>query len=307
MKKLIFTLTLALALAVPALCIAGQGSDLWYGAWFNDRQDAGIHPFQYNTWIQASNPNANTAKFKVTYYQANGAKFANTSSFSHEVAQNNRYAWRPGNDINKIPGNPAAGEVYQGSYVINVTEGSITIDESMGLILAKDDLPYLTGDVISTWAKPAHTITSTFLTFDSMMHYDADINNEMTDEFPPNCADKAGETITCINLTNPSDNFSAKATVSIYDSAGNLLAPSDTQYTNPFDLDFSPHQAITFTPGQHGINGTAGNPQKVSIVVDVKNGSLVGGFAKFYCDQVSGHIKTYRAYGSLLNKRLTVR
>lgn len=294
MRNLFLAFFLTLSLLLPAYSIAGQGSDVWYSAWFNDSDidSLGGKPFSYRTWIYVTNPNSSPATLKIVYYQNDGTKFTDSNGnfeFTHTVAGNGLASWRPNADLQLT-----STVSLQGSYIIIVTDGSVMVEENMAHLAntALGDTNYSVGSVASAWTKPLQTVTSTFLTMD-FVQYDSNGDNSATLD---------GEAITNFNLSNPSDTMPAEATITFYDNSGNILAGPET-------LTFGAHNTQTFSAGQKGVNGSYGNWAKGSAIINVTKGSLVGCYAKHFCSisNTETGAKNYRSFGGILNKRLNIK
>lgn len=300
MRKTLFALLLAVTLIIPSMALAGEGATTWYSPWFNDKADMSPNPYGMGTWIQVSNPNSYAAELEITYYQVDGTVYTDGSSnsvFTHSIPARGRIAWRPNQDLDLT-----SGEI-KGSYIINAIEGSVTVEETVCFKADSsiDDGFRGDGDVVDVWTKQPQTITSTFMTMDSLMEWETGNSDN---------ADLSGEVTTVINLNNPSDDFDAEAEVSFYSDNGTFINNNTSTPTLPITLTFGPHETHIFTPYEYGVNGTSEtSPTKGSVIVDVKKGSLVGSYAKHYCQETTGDtpILEYRSYGAMMNKRLIVK
>jgi hypothetical protein len=285
MKKIFPALLFAIISLIPIIAIAGQGATDWYCAYFNDSQQASGN-FRYINWIRVSNPNDYEAKIKISYYNMSGAKFNNTTSFTHIVPAKNTLSWTPNNDINMaVPDN------LFGSYEIKAIEGSVKVESDMARLSGPTfpDSNYVLDQAVSYHTIPAQTSSSTYLTMDMYTQCDPNGDNDAT---------VGGEDVTWICLNNPSDTLSAVADIFLYDEAGG------TPRTNTITI--LPHQTKAFTPASdpYFINSTTLNSDKRGqAVIDVKQGSLVGIYNKYLCDVVNAsNLRVFRATGDSLHK-----
>jgi len=269
-------------LSTPSILTAGQGAEVWYGAYFNDNDSLTGTQLKYVSHIRISNPNNYPATVKVSYYELDGT----TDAFGdytaiHAIPANDFISIRPNNDL--------SASDYEGSYTVEALEGSVTVSQH-SIHRAGDSL----GDTVfpedhglNMFTVPVHTVTATFMSLD---YY-----NELDFETIDDMATQDEEVITWIMLNNPSDKLDAEATITLGDAGF-------TNFTT-FTLTFDPHQTHVFNPYDYGINGQGTTPAKGTMLVDVTKGGLIGHYNRALCDDLPNNNLSYRSYAGYLNKR----
>ncbi len=204
----------------------------------------------------------------------NGDVFANTTSFTHAIPSNATVCWRPKDDVNT-----ASLNNFVGSYVMDVTQGSVTAN-SEEVLLAGEQFPdgnYNEGDILTTHTLPVMTSTCTLLNMDRFLYYEDSSDNY-------EWADHDGEYSTYVHINNPSSSVAAKVKLTFYDTSGSKysLTDHDTGDNYTKTVTINPHEMIDFTPGTYGINGTSSVPAIGSLTLDVIQGSVVANYDKIY-------------------------
>ena len=293
MKKMLVGLILISTLTA-VVALAGEGATKFYGYFHDiDGYDTGSVPVTTKTWIGAHNNNDYPAKYFIKYYRYDGSVFG---SYSSTVAAHTTAIWRPQDQISVSP----TSEAIKGSYVINVTEGSLTISSSVNSFSGPDiaDKSGTNGvsNHLSMTNSPLHTVTSTHMTMDSFNLLEKDGDN---------MALVNGERNIRMHLMNPDDNTTAEAKIKFYkDGNAAILDPHDDGDDTTKTLTIGPHEIAVVNPGFYNVTSVAGIKQ-YSVDVDVTKGSLVGGYILYECT-TENNIYTHRTLGGSLSKQMII-
>jgi hypothetical protein len=217
MKKLVLTLLLAVSLAIPSLCFAGDGA-IKYFVIFDDTDSNSTTQWKHHQNIQAFNYNSTDAMLNVVYYHMDGSVY-NGIGYDVPVPANSKFAWRPSLHL----GNSVE---LKGCAVIKVTAGSVYMKSGLTRFYGAGT-EFNSGDVIGTTDMQMHTVYSTFATMDGFTHVD---NGD-------GVATIAGESVANIYLHNPENNLECHATLTYKDTSGavirtdSITIPSHGTYT----------------------------------------------------------------------------
>lgn len=272
MKKLALMLLLVF-ISLPVYVFAGEGFNTLYNPWFDDRSDMTGTPFKYRNYVNLANPNDDTAVLKITYYHADGTKFANTSSFTHSIPPKGKLGFRP--NLLDLKLNSASDDV-RGSYVIEVTNGAI-IGQNTISVIAGDTLPnlghdYNVDDPIYTSIRHLDTFTSNHWEMQGFMQ--GDFNGD-TVPLVVNDYD------TFFYINNPDDKFSAQVNLYFHNTDGTPIN------TTPYIETIAPHQTSAISPTKYGITGDNSNwPASITfglVTIDAVNRKVIGFTSKERC------------------------
>jgi hypothetical protein len=304
MKKLVLTLLLAVSLAIPSLCFAGDGATKYYGYFYDNGSQNNTTDYDV-TWIQAANRNSNTATFTIKYYDYDG-NLLGTGGYPHTVNQNQSISWYPRQDLYTTGTVP---QYLSGSYVIEVTTGSIYL-KSWAIRMVGDNFGdsafYSKGDQVGMFDIPTHTVTSTYLNLCGFNVY------------KDKTTVPADERNIHIHITNPND-YSAKVKFTLYDDSGSPVELATMQD----DLDTDSY-SYTFTIPPHGnvplhaddlfksyVESSTGSLHGTySVVVDAIEGSVTGNYIIFEEKDVAGGTngtrRIHKTVGGSLDKKLVI-
>lgn len=277
MKKIFISIFVSGLILISTTAFAGLGAEFLYGPWFDDSQTLSTSYFRYVSWIEVSNPHeTKTAKIKVSYYQTNGARFPNTTSFTKEIPPKGNLAWTPHSDLNIDTSN-----TIQGSYVIQAIQGSINGSGSI-VVKAGDQLPginteYAVGDQISASHIPLESRSSQNLHLDD--YWTSDNGKDKLILNPP-------DYVTCFYINNPND---WQATIDIYfykyngePFACNLV----NNVLTPVTLNIAQHETKIIYPLDYGVDGSVdGGP----VFIEATSGSVIAGALQARCTQALNH------------------
>jgi hypothetical protein len=279
LKRIVIAILLTIAFVIPAIAIAGEGARNLYCAMFNDSSDISDTQFRYLDFVNLANPNNYDAKFKISYYNMDGTKFSNTSSFTHVVPANSKIGFRPNDDL----GLNTSNEI-KGSYEIDVTDGSL-IGVSTHVLKAGTTLPaigteYDVGDVITSYITDLETKSYGKLFLHGFSHYGA--NGSPTEAVNP------GDYATWLYINNPDDKITAEIDVYFYKKDGTLQDCNlDNGEKVPVVYTLSPHQTIAVSPANlsPAINGTSTSVGHGIIEIDATRGEVIGYRVTYVCYQ----------------------